>query len=542
MRTLSLFEVLPHHSVKTLAFVEHLKSARYVQSNAKLTRCINYCIGGHMFETAELGRTVSKAQFDAQEPQLHAKLLNLQRKLRDLQVPVVIVISGVEGAGKGGVVNRLNTWFDSRGVRTNAFWELSDEERESPRYWRFWRALPVRGSIGLMLGSWYTEPIVEQAFKRSNIDKFEHELRHIVEFEQLLIEDGALIIKLWFHITKEEQNRRVDQDIEANIASPHLSSFAKQYQRFISVSERAIRHTDLAIAPWHIIEATDEHYQHLSAAKILIDSMTSYCEKLEQSAQVQEATTKPVFNSIDASHKTILDSLDLSKRMNRKDYETQLHELQNRLRRLTWQAKKEKRDTVLVFEGWDAAGKGGNIRRLVAGIDARLVRVISVAAPNDEEKAHHYLWRFWRQLPRPGYVTVYDRSWYGRVLVERVEGLIPQQEWERAYQEINDFEEQLTDHGIVLKKFWLHISPDEQLRRFKEREEVEWKNYKITDEDWRNRAQWASYEQAVHDMVARTSTATAPWTLVPANDKKTARILVLRTVCEALETVLEKAV
>lgn len=492
-----------------------------------------------MFETAELGRALDRAEFDAQEPQLHAQLLALQRSLRDLQVPVLIVVSGVEGVGKGGVVNRLNTWFDSRGVRTNAFWEMSDEERERPRYWHFWRVLPERGSIGLMLGSWYTEPIVEHVFKRSSVDKFEHALRHIVEFEQLLIDDGALIIKLWFHISKEEQERRVDQDIEEQIASPQLRSFAQHYERFVAASERAIRHTDLAIAPWHIIEATDTLYQHERVAKILIDAMTRRCNSIDKHAQKKPLEAEGSNNGDGEHSKTILGTLDLSGSLDRDVYEQELHELQNRLRRLTWLANKEKRDTVLVFEGWDAAGKGGTIRRLVAGIDARLVRVISVAAPNEEEKAHHYLWRFWRQLPRPGSVTVYDRSWYGRVLVERVQGLTPRQDWERAYQEINDFEEQLTEHGIVLKKFWLHISPEEQLRRFKEREEVDWKNYKITDEDWRNREQWNAYENAVHDMVARTSTANAPWTLVSANDKKGARLMVLRTVCEALEAALQ---
>jgi len=489
-----------------------------------------------MFETAELGREVSEADFDAQEPQVRSQLLSLQRRLRDLQVAVLIVISGVEGAGKGGVVNRLNTWFDSRGVRTNAFWEMSDEERERPRYWRFWRVLPERGSIGLMLGSWYTEPIVEHAFERTDIDKFDHEMQRIVEFEQLLTDDGALIIKLRFHLSKAEQDRRVQQDLDEQIASPQLTEFAKRYESFITASDRAIRHTDLAIAPWHIIEATDRHYQHLEVGKILIDTMTRRCETLEHAPK--KKSTRPAAE-IGAHHKNILDTLDLNSHIDRDDYERELNELQNRLRRLTWQAKKENRDTVLVFEGWDAGGKGGTIRRLVAGIDARLVRVISIAAPSDEEKSHHYLWRFWRHLPRPGYVTVYDRSWYGRVLVERVQGHTPREDWERAFQEINDFEKQLTDHGIVLKKFWLHISPEEQLSRFKKREEVDWKNYKITDEDWRNRDQWEGYERAVHDMVARTSTADAPWTLVPANDKKSARLMVIRSVCEALEETLQ---
>ena len=170
-------------------------------------------------------------------------------------------------------------------------------------------------------------------------------------------------------------------------------------------------------------------------------------------------------------------------------------------------AFEKKRSSVVVFEGWDAAGKGGNIRRITAAIDPRTYRVISIAAPTDEEKAHHYLWRFWRHVPRAGYVTIYDRSWYGRVLVERVEGFARPDEWSRAYLEINDFEQQLVDHGIVLAKFWLHIDAKEQLRRFRERESVAWKQHKIAAEDWRNREKWDAYEEAVNDMVARTSTA-----------------------------------
>jgi polyphosphate kinase 2 (PPK2 family) len=203
-----------------------------------------------------------------------------------------------------------------------------------------------------------------------------------------------------------------------------------------------------------------------------------------------------------------------------------------------WDARKHQRSVVAMFEGWDAAGKGGAIRRVTAALDARLFRVISVAAPTDEERAQHYLWRFWRHLPRAGYVTIYDRSWYGRVLVERVEGFAGVDEWGRAYQEINDFERQLTDHGIVLAKFWLHVSPEEQLMRFEERGKIEHKKHKITDEDWRNREKWPLYEEAVDEMVARCSTAFAPWTLVAANDKRLARITVVETLADRIEQAL----
>lgn len=499
-----------------------------------------------MFETAELGRSLSKAEYSKLEPVLQTSLLALQQRLRALKVPVIILISGVEGAGKGGMVNRLHKWFDSRGLRTHAFWESSDEERERPRFWRFWRTLPERGSVGVLLGSWYTEPIVEHAFERCDQDRFESELRQIVAFEQLLAADGALIIKFWYHISEAEQAKRLHHDREAGIASPQLTEYSRIYNRFREVSERAIRDTDHAVAPWHIVEGTDSHYQHVITGQILQQLMSRHCERLEQSLvsaepgseSGNEAPKKAHTRTVASSQRTILDAVDLTQQADSETYDLELAALQDRLRRLTWQAKRDGRDTVLVFEGWDAAGKGGAIRRLVAGIDARLFQVISIAAPTDEELAHHYLWRFWRHLPRAGYVTVYDRSWYGRVLVERVEGFSQDHEWERAYPEINAFEEQLTDHGIVLLKFWLHISPEEQLRRFREREELVWKQYKITDEDWRNREKWQAYEQAVHDMVSRTSTRNAPWRLIPAVDKKFARLSVLRQVCDALESAL----
>ena len=231
----------------------------------------------------------------------------------------------------------------------------------------------------------------------------------------------------------------------------------------------------------------------------------------------------------------VLDQVDLAQELQGKGYRKELTRYQSELKDLAWRAWQQKRSTVAVFEGWDASGKGGAIRRATWAIDARLYRVIGIAAPTDEEKAHHYLWRFWRHLPGGGHVTLYDRSWYGRVLVERVEALARRQEWSRAYQEINDFEEQLVNHRILLLKFWVHISKEEQLRRFQERERLAWKRHKITEEDWRNREKWDEYMEAANEMLIRTGTDYAPWNLVPGNDKHFARVEVLKTFCKCLD-------
>ncbi|MEJ2760921.1 MAG: polyphosphate kinase [Gammaproteobacteria bacterium] len=409
-----------------------------------------------MFEAVELGKKISKQEFEEEEPQLHTELLKAQRAMRGTDMPVIVIVSGVEGAGKGEVVNRLNKWLDTRGITTSAFWEESDEERERPPYWRFWRRLPARGTIGIMFGSWYTKPIIDSVYHRIDNAEFERQLQRITQLEHMLIQDGALIVKFWFHLSKDEQRKKLEKDKKEGRPSPILKKF-------------------------HV---------------------------------------------------------ELGRRITDKMYHRSLKQHQNHLYELTWKAKQKQRSVIVVFEGWDAAGKGGAIRRLTAAMDARLYQVISVASPTDEEKAHHYLWRFWRHLPRAGYVTVYDRSWYGRVLVERVEGFATETEWQRSYQEINDFEEQLHEHGIILTKFWLHIDKDEQLRRFKEREETPWKEYKITEEDWRNREKWDDYKDAVNDMVSHTSTEFAPWTLIPANDKKLARVEVVKTVSGRLQEAL----
>ena len=486
-----------------------------------------------MFEVAEIGHKLTKKQFDELGPQLHTRLLEAQFKLQETDHSVVIIVSGVEGAGKGEVVNRLNEWLDSRGITTNAFWDETDEQAMRPTFWRFWRTLPARGNIGILFGSWYTRPIVKKVFGEIDEAEFERQLKNICEFERMLADDGVIIIKLWFHMSKETAVNRLEEEAKVRQSAPETEKYLELYDAFLPVSEQALRDTEQSNLPWHIIEASDKKYRDATAAKIILDTLLFHLDKDKENAQVPAEQIND--DHLLPDQPTILDHVNLDLALTKKAYTTQLDLAQNELNKLSWEARKQRKSVVAVFEGWDAGGKGSAIRRVTQAIDARLYKVISTAAPTDEEAAHHYLWRFWRQIPLAGYVTIYDRSWYGRVLVERVEKFARKEEWKRSYAEINNFEEQLHEHGIILCKFWIHISPEEQLRRFEEREKTSWKQHKITDEDWRNREQWDAYKSAIDDMVAHTSTQYAPWTLVPGNDKKYARINILETLSNALK-------
>jgi polyphosphate:AMP phosphotransferase len=493
-----------------------------------------------MFESVELGQALTKRAFKAQEPEVRARLLELQRQLREAKIATLIIVAGVEAAGKGDVVNRLNKWFDSRGVQTHAFWDETDEEKERPDNWRFWKRMPARGSIGIMFGGWYWDPLRDRANGKIDDNTLADISRSISEHERMLSQDGMLIVKLWFHLSKSTHARRMKKrhELQKHIKGlPTEGAGVETYDEFLMAAERCIRLTDSGKSPWHLVESDDKWFRDHEVGRILASTMHQRIEEHrvgDRRAQVHELTM-----SLDSNSLTILDHVDLTKTLSPDKYKKLLKHYKARLHELAWQAYAAKKSTMVVFEGWDAAGKGGTIRRMTSAIDARLFRSISVAAPTDEERDHHYLWRFWRHVPRAGYMTIYDRSWYGRVLVERVEGYAEHYEWMRAYREITTFEEQLVNHGIVLIKFWLHISPEEQLRRFKEREELSWKQYKITDEDWRNREKWDEYKQAVKMMVEHTSTGLAPWSLIPANDKLYARVEVLNTVCDRLSDSLQ---
>ena len=513
-----------------------------------------------MFRTAELGQKIPKSEFNLREPLLRQELLTVQANLRaDGSFPVIIVFAGVDGGGKGDTVNLLNEWMDPRWLLTKAYDKPSDEESERPEYWRYWRALPPKGRIGLFLSSWYSRPILDRVHEKIGDSKFDDCLDRILAFEKDLADDGALILKFWMHLGHDAQKARLKKLEKNPLTSWRVTQrdwdHWHMYERFEAAAERTIMRTSTGTAPWTIVEGVDPAYRSLTVGTIIRDEINRHLAEAEKQriaaaalreARVEEQppaaveTGEETVVSSQLPVKTVLSSLDMSLKLDKATYKKQLQEYQAKLNQLHRKALKHGVSTILVFEGADAAGKGGAIRRVTAALDARHYQVIPIAAPTDEERAQHYLWRFWRHLARDGRITIFDRSWYGRVLVERVEGFATEDEWKRAYAEINDFEEQLTDHGIVLLKYWVHITKDEQLARFKAREETPHKRWKLTDEDWRNREKWDDYALAVNDIVEHTSTHTAPWVLVEGNDKRFARVKVISTLCERLEAALEK--
>lgn len=495
-----------------------------------------------MFEAAKIGRNIDKAHWRDAIPDLRTQLLEAQFEAREKGLPIVVLIAGMEGAGKGEVVNRLNEWLDTGNVQVHAFWDETDEERERPRAWRFWRTMPAAGEIAILFGGWYLSPLEQRVLGHWEDANLEQELRRIREFERMLIADGYLVVKFWYHYSEKQQRRRLKQlsrdDRSRWKMLPRKSKLTEHYTTFEHAADLIVRRTDIGSAPWYIVEATDERYRDLTTGRTLLRVVRARLNEGVVRDEDDEQLPAPEPLEDPNARITIIDKLDMHQRLEREVYREELQRLQAELNELTWAAYKAKCSTVVVMEGVDAGGKGGAIRRVTQAVDARLYRVISIAAPTDEEKAHHYLWRFWRQIPRAGRMTVFDRSWYGRVLVERVEGFTQHARWRRGYLEINDFEEQLVENDVVVVKFWLQISKDEQLARFKAREDTAYKRHKITEEDWRNRERWDEYKQAVNEMLIRTSTEYAPWTLVAGNDKLLARIEVLKTVAAAMRSKL----
>ena len=497
-----------------------------------------------MFESAEVGKKLDKKTYKAQVPILRAELLAAQDQLLRAPFCVVVLLAGVDAAGKSETANLLNEWMDPHWIVTHGYTDPSPEELERPRLWRYGRDLPAHGRIALFLSAWYSSPIRHRVARRISNAEFDSLLDEIAGFERALTDDGTVVLKFWMHLGKAAQKKRFIAWEKDPLRRWRVGQDSwrhwRMFDKFVAAADRAIRHTSTDQAPWHIIEGEDERYRNVAVATVLRDAIRRALSRFRQDGLAPQKKTRVAKGISQALERiardfNVLDRMDMSRHLDAKRFERELERQQGRLNLLQRKARDKSVSTIVVFEGWDAAGKGGAIRRITSALDARDYQVIATGPPTDEEKARHYLWRFWRQLSRAGRVTIFDRSWYGRVLVERVEGFVTEDEYRRAYAEINYFEELLVSHGILVVKFWIHITKAEQLRRFRERRRVAYKRYKITADDWRNRRRWEDYTLAVNEMVERTSTRVAPWTLVEGNDKNFARIKVLRTLADGLE-------
>lgn len=516
-----------------------------------------------MLEKVDLTKKLLKEEYKEKMPQLEARLGRLQRECKALGIPIMIVFEGFGASGKGLQIGRLIQSMDPRGFEVHPIKNETEEERMHPFMWRFWTKTPAKGRIAIYDGSWYRRVLIDRFEKRTKNKELADVFHSINSFEEQLAEDGTLIIKLLLDIDKKEQKKRFDKLEKNKETAWRVTQGDKErnvhYDEYAAMMEDMLFKTDTDYAPWTIIESMDKRFATLKIYTTVIKAMADQIEKLQKEKEEKEAkkladsesaagvetdAVAEIAKEADEEMKdlqvSILSKADLSLHYTREEYKEKLDKLQKKMEKLHGELYRRRIPVVLGFEGWDAGGKGGAIKRLTERMDARGYVVNPTASPNDIEKAHHYLWRFWRAMPKDGHVAIFDRTWYGRVMVERIEGFCTTEEWKRAYKEINDMEKDLYDAGAIVIKFWMHIDKDEQERRFRERQENPEKQWKITDEDWRNREKWDQYEDAVNEMLMRTSTDYAPWVVVEGNDKYYARVKVLRTVVEAIEARLKE--
>jgi polyphosphate:AMP phosphotransferase len=478
---------------------------------------------------------LSKADYEAQVEDLRLELLNAQYDLRRSNFCLPILLTGIDRPAIEYTYQLLHEWLDARYIEANPCLEPTAEERERPFAWRYSQMLPPNGRIGLFLDGWVKDLIGRRLLGEINQARFDQRLREMQVFTRALVDDGHVPLRFFFDLSKGEhkkQLKKADRQAERQWrVADSERRFVEDYDDARKPIQDLLSSTGTGAVPWIVFEDVDRRRRNLIIGRAIRDAILAGIERSKIPAPAPVLASPP-------TNRCVLEQIDLSQRMPKGEYRRSLDVLQPRLRKLALTARQKGRTSILAFEGWDAAGKGGAIRRLTGCMDARDYKVVPIAAPSEEEKSHHYLWRFWKQYPRAGRMLIFDRSWYGRVLVERVEGHATTAEWMRAYEEIRNFEEMLMENGSPLCKFWLHIDADEQLRRFEEREKTGYKKYKMTEEDYRNRERRYDYEVAANEMINRTDTAAAPWHIVPANDKRSARVQVFETVCDALEAAL----
>ena len=469
---------------------------------------------------------------------LSEQLSQLQRIAKELEIATVVVVEGWGASGKGGLINDMITSLDPRGFLVYTTKSENEEEARYPFLHRFITKLPKMGEMAIFDRSWYRRVLNDYIDKKTNKENFDNDIEEINRFEKMLVQDGILIVKFFLDVTKKEQTERLEKLLSKSETRWRVSEddilHNRHYDRYKALFKKITYKTDKEYAPWQIIDAND-----LKSAgyKMKIFLKKAWEEKIKEKASQSEKKKPSIPQKADSDY---LGSVDLTKDISKKDYKKELSFYQKKLFDLQNKLYLKKIPVSIVFEGWDAAGKGGAIKRLSQGMDPRGYKVISTSAPTREELSHHYLWRFWKNVPKTGHIAIFDRSWYGRVMVEPIEGFCSEDEYKRAFDEINAMEKSFYDSGMLIIKFFIHISKDEQLVRFEERKENPLKAWKLTDEDYRNREKWDEYVYTIEKMIEKTSTPYAPWHIVPGNSKKHARIFIIKTVTEAMEKCLEK--
>lgn len=465
------------------------------------------------------------------------RLYDLQMKMKEHKLPVLVLFEGWSAAGKGSTIGKVIKNIDPRFFKVATMDSPSEEERRKPFLYRFMKQIPEAGKFTFLDSGWMEQTTREVLEGTLGEEAYEMRMESIKRFERQLTDNGYLVLKLFLHIEKEEQDVRMEKLLSDKDTQWRVSEYDRwqneHYKKCRKVFDRYLTDTNLSAAPWYIIDAKDKKWAQLQVLEALVSGI--------EVALQNEAHSVPILQNIFPLKKTarLKDIVLEGKTMEEETYKLELNRLQKRLGELHNRLYRKRVPVIITYEGWDAAGKGGNIKRITEALDPRGFEVHPIASPEPHEKARHYLWRFWTRLPKDGHIAVFDRTWYGRVMVERLEGFCSENDWKRAYHEINEFEKELCDWGAVLIKFWVHIDKDTQLLRFTERQNHPEKQWKITEEDWRNREKWDLYEEAVDEMLQKTSTVYAPWHVLESVDKKYARIKALKIIIGELEKVLD---
>ena len=489
-----------------------------------------------MLKDFEKSKTEEKNVLNEEIKSLRARLLGQQQQLREMKLPVLVLIEGWAAAGKGSLIKEIISEIDPRFYNVVSPAVVPESESRYPFLYPYATAIPENGKLSFLDSGWMESTVRKTLRLEISRDEYKRRVRSVNEFERQLRDGGYLILKIFLHIDQDEQFERLEAltecaDTEWRVTPDDLWQH-REYKKFMKAYDEFMESTNDTV-PWHVLDGKRKRTAVRDAMKLLVN-------KIDKALDEGRYTGEPFKESFPLLKMPKLADVDLSPVISDEDYKKELKKLQNRLSELHNVIYRKKIPVILCYEGWDAAGKGGNIRRVAYPLDPRGFDVHPIASPEPHELNRQFLWRFWTRLPRTGHICIFDRTWYGRVMVERLEGFCSEKDWKRAYNEINEFERQLTDWGAVLIKFWIHIDQDTQLARFTERQNTPEKQWKITDEDWRNREKWPQYEVAVDEMLQKTSTENAPWVIIESNDKKYARIKALKVVVKALEKACEK--